>query len=65
MIQSKGNEVWTTTPETHRLMFKAEEGTEHPTYFTRIYLAKGLGVDDVKEIPLSEIPQEEEEPITE
>lgn len=35
MIQSKGNEVWTTTPDTHRLMFKAEEGTEHPTYFTR------------------------------
>lgn len=61
MIQSKGNEVWTTTPETHRLMFKAEEGTEHPAYFTRIFLAKGLTADDLVEVAIEDIPQDEEQ----
>lgn len=60
MIQSKGNEVWTTTPETHRLMFKAAVSEENPSYFTRIYLAKGLTEDDLVEIPLNDIPEEEE-----
>lgn len=61
MIKSKGNEAWTTTPETHRLTFKATAQDEQPAYFTRIFLAKGLTEDDLVEIPLSDIPEEEEQ----
>lgn len=37
MIKTKGNEAWTTTPETHRLMFKlGEEAEGNALYYTSI-----------------------------
>lgn len=61
MIKTKGNEAWTTTPETHRLTFKVTAQDEQPAYFTRIFLAKGLTADDLVEVAIEDIPQEEEQ----
>ena len=56
MIHIKGNEAYTDMPDTHRISRHGDE-----MYFTRTTLLAGETAEDFEEVPVDELPQDNEE----
>ena len=56
MIKINNNEAYTDMPDTHRICRHGDE-----MYFTRTTLLAGETAEDFEEVPVDELPQDNEE----